>query len=272
MSNEVNNENVTSENELINDVSVVDNVIDNQVTDSQNHYVDFPLVEINHLTKKYGKNIAIDDLSLTLNGGRIVGLLGPNGSGKTTLMKILVGLITDYQGEVTIDGAAIGSHTKALVSYLSDEPYFPNWMKIRDAIIVYQDFYHDFDTEKCLFMLKDMGLNPNMQIKKLSKGMNEKFLLALCMCRKAMIYVLDEPIAGVDPAAREYILDTILTNYNENGLILISTHLVTDIERIFDEVVFIKEGQVVLHQNAEELREERNKSIDELFIEVFRNA
>lgn len=229
------------------------------------------MIEIQHVNKYYGKKKALDDLSLRLESGKIIGLLGPNGSGKTTLMKILCGLIHDYTGTVEIDGHTIDPYTKSIVAYLSDEPYFPKWMKIRDGIKLYRDFYHDFDCEKCLDLLRQMELNPNMQIKTLSKGMNEKFLLALCMSRQALVYILDEPIGGVDPAAREEILDTILSNYNDQGLMLISTHLVKDIERIFDEVVFIKEGSVVLHRDAESLREERNQSIDDLFVEVFRH-
>lgn len=229
------------------------------------------MIEIQHVNKYYGKKKALDDLSLRLESGKIIGLLGPNGSGKTTLMKILCGLIHDYTGTVEIDGHTIDPYTKSSVAYLSDEPYFPKWMKIRDGIKLYRDFYHDFDCEKCLDLLRQMELDPNMQIKTLSKGMNEKFLLALCMSRQALVYILDEPIGGVDPAAREEILDTILSNYNDQGLMLISTHLVKDIERIFDEVVFIKEGSVVLHRDAESLREERKQSIDDLFVEVFRH-
>ena len=231
-----------------------------------------PIISIHNLSKKYGNKLALNEVNLNLRPGRIIGLLGPNGSGKTTLMKILTGLIHDYKGEVTINGSNIGAYTKSIVSFLSDEPYFPKWMLIEDALHIYEDFYPDFDMEKALRSLKDMGLNPKMRIKSLSKGMYEKCLLVLCMSRNALVYVLDEPIAGVDPAAREVILDTILKNYNENGLILLSTHLVKDIERIFDEVVFIKEGNVVLQGNADELRASENKSIDDLFIEVFRNA
>lgn len=229
------------------------------------------LIDIQHLTKSYGKTKALDDFSIQLSPGKIIGLLGPNGSGKTTLMKVLVGLIHDYQGSVSIDGHTIDPYTKSIVAYLSDEPYFPKWMKINDGIKLYQDFYKDFDVEKCLHLLNQMELDPTMRIKTLSKGMNEKFLLALCMARNAMVYVLDEPIGGVDPAAREEILDTILSNYNPEGLMLISTHLVKDIERIFDEVIFIKKGNLILHRDAESLREERGQSIDDLFVEVFRH-
>ena len=229
------------------------------------------LIDIQHVTKSYGKTKALDDFSLQLSAGKIIGLLGPNGSGKTTLMKILTGLIHDYQGNVLIDGHSIDPYTKSIVAYLSDEPYFPKWMKIKDGIKLYQDFYKDFDVEKCLHLLNQMELDPTMRIKTLSKGMNEKFLLALCMSRNAMVYILDEPIGGVDPAAREEIMDTILSNYNPEGLMLVSTHLVKDIERIFDEVVFIKKGNVVLHRDAESLREERGQSIDDLFVEVFRH-
>ena len=229
------------------------------------------MINIDHVTKSYGSTKALDDFSLQLTSGKIIGLLGPNGSGKTTLMKILAGLIHDYKGSVTIDGHTIDPYTKSIVAYLSDDPYFPKWMKIRDGIRLYRDFYPDFDVEKCLHLIKQMELDPNMSIKSMSKGMNEKFLLALCMSRNALVYILDEPIGGVDPAARQEIMDTILSNYNPEGLMVISTHLVKDIERIFDEVVLIKQGNVVLHRNAEALREERNQSIDDLFVEVFRH-
>lgn len=233
---------------------------------------DESIIQLQHVSKSYSNKKALNDCNLKLQSGRIVGLLGPNGSGKTTLMKIITGLIHDYDGEVIINGSHIGAYTKSIVSFLSDEPYFPKWMLIEDAIHIYQDFYDDFDVEKALRMLKDLGLNPKMKIKSLSKGMYEKCLLVLCMSRNALVYVLDEPIAGVDPAARELILDTILNNYNENGLILLSTHLVKDIERIFDEVVFIKDGSVILQGNADDLRAREKKSIDDLFVEVFRNA
>lgn len=230
------------------------------------------LISINHVSKKYGHHVALDDFSVNLESGSIVGLLGPNGSGKTTLLKILAGLIRDYTGNVMINGLPVGEQSKAIVSYLSDESYFPKWMKIEDALRIYCDFYDDFDLEKAMRMLDEMNLNPKMGIKTLSKGMNEKFLLTLCMCRNAYVYLLDEPIAGVDPAAREEIMNTILNNYNQEGLIVISTHLVKDIERIFDDVLFIKDGNLILHKNADDLRNSEGKSIDQLFIEVFRNA
>jgi len=228
------------------------------------------LIHISHLSKAYAKTWALKNVDLDLQGGRIVGLLGPNGSGKTTLIKVINGLLKDYRGTLSIDGHKPDVYTRALISYLPDESYFSDWMKARDAINLFSDFYDDFDMAKALNMMKRLDLHPDMRIKTMSKGMKEKFQLCLVMSRKALIYILDEPIGGVDPAARELILQLILDNYNEDALLLISTHLINDIEAIFDEVVFIKEGEIVLHRNAEELRTETGKSIDEIFREEFR--
>lgn len=228
------------------------------------------LVRITNLTKKYQNKSALSNVNLTLEAGHIVGLLGPNGSGKTTLIKILTGAINEYDGAVTINGKTIGPESKALVSYLPDTAYFSPWMCPLDMIALFKDFYSDFNEHKCLEMLKRLGLNEKQKIKTMSKGMIEKFQLCLVMSRNAMLYILDEPIGGVDPAARDYILDTILTNYNEDATIFLSTHLISDVERIFDTVIFLREGEIVLQGNIDNIRAEEGKSIDQLFREVFK--
>lgn len=228
------------------------------------------LIEFKNLTKYYGSKLVLNQLNLSLKKGRIIGLLGPNGSGKTTMIKIINGLLKSYQGEVVIDGKKIGKETKQMISYLPDESYFQDWMKAKDALNLFKDLYKDFNYEHCIELMTSFNLTPDMKIKTMSKGMKEKFQLCLVMSRKVKIYVLDEPIAGVDPAAREVILDLILNNYDEDALVLISTHLISDLEQIFDEVVFIKDGKLILHENVETLRSERQMSVDELFREVFR--
>lgn len=228
------------------------------------------IIQIKNVTKTYGKKTALNDVSITCKRGQIVGLLGPNGSGKTTLIKILTGLIKGYQGNVLIDGQPVSAYTKSIVSYLPDEPYFSDWMKVRDAINLFVDMYSDFDLLKCNELLQRFKIEPSMRIKVMSKGTKEKFQLALVMSRKAKFIVLDEPIGGVDPAAREVILDTILENYSEDQTIFIATHLIADIERIFGSVIFIKEGSIVLHDDVEDVRSRTGKSIDELFREEFR--
>lgn len=228
------------------------------------------LIEICGLNKSYGKKEVLKNIDMSAESGQIIGLLGPNGSGKTTLLKIMTGLLKDYQGVVKIDGKNIGTETKAVVSYLPDEPYFSDWMKVKDVLGIFRDMYQDFDESKCLAIIEKFQIDNKMKIKSMSKGTKEKFQLALVMSRKAKIIILDEPIGGVDPAAREVILDTILANYNENQTILIATHLIADIERIFSKVVFIKEGKIVLDQDVETIRQETGKSVDELFREEFR--
>lgn len=228
------------------------------------------LINIQRLTKMYGSHLALSNVSLNIESGKIIGLLGPNGSGKTTLIKVLTGMLRQYSGHILIDDHPIGAYSKSIISYLPDESYFSDWMKARDALNIFADVYADFDIEKAMKLMKRLNLNPEMKIKTMSKGMKEKFQLTLVMSRNAKIYILDEPIGGVDPAARELILDIILNNYSENSTVILSTHLITDIEKIFDEVIFLKDGEVVLHRNAEELREETGKSIDENFREVFR--
>ena len=228
------------------------------------------LLKITNVTKKYHHFKALNNVSMTLESGKIIGLLGPNGSGKTTLIKIINGLLKDYKGEVLVDGKNVGIDSRKIISYLPDENYFQDWMYIKDVLSIFSDLYEDFDKENCLTLMNRFKLDKGMKIKEMSKGMKEKFQLSLVMSRKAKLYILDEPIAGVDPAAREVILDVILNNYEEDALVLISTHLISDLETIFDDVVFLKDGEIVLHQSTEDLRLERKQSIDEAFREVFR--
>ena len=228
------------------------------------------LLKITNVTKKYYHFKALNNVSMTLESGKIIGLLGPNGSGKTTLIKIINGLLKDYEGEVLVDGKNVGIDSRKIISYLPDENYFQDWMYIKDVLSIFSDLYEDFDKENCLTLMNRFKLDKGMKIKEMSKGMKEKFQLSLVMSRKAKLYILDEPIAGVDPAAREVILDVILNNYEEDALVLISTHLISDLETIFDDVVFLKDGEIVLHQSTEDLRLERKQSIDEAFREVFR--
>lgn len=228
------------------------------------------LIEIGGLNKSYGKKHVLKDVDMVAESGQIIGLLGPNGSGKTTLLKVMTGLLRDYQGVVKIDGKEIGPETKAVVSFLPDEPYFSDWMKVKDALSIFKDLYLDFDEVKCASIMEKFQIDDKMKIKSMSKGTKEKFQLALVMSRKAKIIILDEPIGGVDPAAREAILDTILENYDPGQTILIATHLIADIERIFSNVLFIKEGKIVLDKEVETLRQETGKSVDEVFREEFK--
>jgi ABC-2 type transport system ATP-binding protein len=228
------------------------------------------LVRVEHLTKYYGAKKALNDVNLNIESGRIIGLLGPNGSGKTTFIKLLNGLLKADTGEIYINGNKPGVITKSEVSYLPDRPYFGDWMKVEDVLRLFSDFYWDFDRERAENMCKALGISTNAKIKTLSKGMKEKVQLILVMSRSAKLYLLDEPIAGVDPAARDLILDTILANYNPDSTVIISTHLIGDIERVLDEVIFLKEGNVVLHDTTDNIREREGKSIDALFREMFR--
>ncbi len=228
------------------------------------------MIEISHLNKNYGKTSVLKDVSISLKEGNIIGLLGPNGSGKTTLIKLLNGLLKDYEGKILIDGHEIGVYTKNLISYLPDINYFANWMNGEKAINLFKDMYVDFDEAKLKNLLETLKIDIHQPLSKMSKGMKERFQLALVMSRNAKIYILDEPIGGVDPAARELILNTILTNYNENSIVLISTHIISEIENIFDSVIFLKEGKIELEGNVDQIRNEHNKSIDELFREVFK--
>ena len=229
------------------------------------------LVEISRVEKGYGiKKKVFTNLNLNLESGKIIGLLGPNGSGKTTLIKMLAGLLKQDSGEIMIDGHKVGPETKAVVSYLPERTYFNESLKIKNLVNMFKDFYKDFDEERAYQMMGLLKIDPEMVFKKLSKGNKEKVQLIMVMSRRAKLYLLDEPIAGVDPAARDHILQTIISNYDTDGTILISTHLIQDIENVLDDVVFIKEGEIVCHQNADALRNERGQSIDEIFREVFR--
>ncbi len=228
------------------------------------------LIACSGLVKRFGSVRALDGADLSVGTGRIVGLLGPNGSGKTTLIKILCGLLQPTEGSVRIDGFKPGPESKAQISYLPDRMYFADWMKVKNLLDLFSDFYADFDREKALQMLDSLGLKEEQRVKTMSKGTKEKLQLALVMSRRAKLYLLDEPIAGVDPAARDFILNTILTNYNESGTVLISTHLISDIERVLDEAVFLKEGKVIRHDTVDAIREQEGMSVDELFRLIFR--
>ncbi|NLJ97976.1 MAG: ABC transporter ATP-binding protein [Tissierellia bacterium] len=227
------------------------------------------IIEIKNLTKNYFNKRALDNLNLDIESGKVVGILGPNGSGKTTLIKILTGLLRQTKGEITVDGHEVGIYTKSIVSYLPDRNFLYNWMKIEDAFQLYKDFYADFDEKKFEALLDFMKLDKSMKIESLSKGMHEKLNLSLVLSRNAKLYVLDEPIAGVDPVARDQILDAIINNYNENSSMIITTHLVRDMENLFDDVIFLKDGEVVLQGSAEALREEKGKQIDDIYKEIF---
>ena len=225
------------------------------------------IVQISGLNKSYGYKQVIKDMNL--EGGKIIGLLGPNGSGKSTLIKILGGVLKPDSGNVTIDGKQIGIDTKRIVSYLPERTYLSPSMKVREAISMFADFYEDFRTERAEEMLNRLNINLNDTIKSLSKGTREKVQLVLVMSRDALVYLLDEPMGGVDPAAREYILKTILSNYNENACVIISTHLISDVEKVLDQVLFIQNGNVILNSTVDEIRDEKKESVDALFREVF---
>ena len=227
------------------------------------------IVQISGLNKSYGYKQIIKDMNLNLEGGKIIGLLGPNGSGKSTLIKILGGVLKPDSGNVTIDGKQIGIDTKRIVSYLPERTYLSPSMKVREAISMFDDFYEDFKTERAEEMLNRLNINLNDTIKSLSKGTREKVQLVLVMSRDALVYLLDEPMGGVDPAAREYILKTILSNYNENACVIISTHLISDVEKVLDQVLFIQNGNVILNSTVDEIRDEKKESVDALFREVF---
>ncbi len=229
-----------------------------------------PILECRALTKRYGSIQALTGVNLEIQRGRIIGLLGPNGSGKTTLIKLANGLLTPTEGEILIDGMYPGIETKKIVSYLPERTYLNNWMRVSEVINFFKDFYTNFNPEKAYEMLKRLTINPDDKLKELSKGTKEKVQLILVMSREADIYLLDEPIGGVDPAARDYILNTIISNYNENAAVVISTHLIADIETVLDDVVFLSNGTIALAKSVDEIREEHGKSVDGLFREVFR--
>lgn len=228
------------------------------------------LLKVNSLTKKYGNLTALNNLNFELESGHIIGLLGPNGSGKTTLIKIICGLLVPSAGEVTVKGNPIGVESKKVISYLPDTTYLGKSASVEGTINYFKDFYKDFDENRAYDMLGKLGINPRAKFRTLSKGTKEKVQLILVMSRRADLYILDEPIAGVDPAARDYILNTIISNYDENASILISTHLISDIENILDEVIFLKQGSIVRFSSVDEIRSSEGKSVDGLFREVFK--
>lgn len=228
------------------------------------------LLQFDHVYKSYGRTPALQNLSLEIPAGHIVGLLGPNGSGKTTLIKLINGLLQPDDGTILINGSAPGPETKKIVSYLPDTTYLDENMKVKDALHYFQDFYQDFDMERALHLLDDLEINLEQRFKKLSKGNKEKVQLILVMSRQARLYVLDEPIGGVDPAARDYILKTIINNYSPTASVLISTHLISDIETILDEVIFLQNGQLIRQGNVDNIRYEAGESIDQLFRHEFK--
>ena len=228
------------------------------------------LLRCDGITKKYGPLIALNNIDLSIEGGRIIGLLGPNGSGKTTLIKLINGLLTPTSGSLTVCGGAPGVETKKVVAYLPDSNYLNSWMTVGQLVDMSCDFYEDFRRDTAIEMLTRLGITTGVRLKTLSKGNKEKVSLILVMSRSAKLYVLDEPIAGVDPATRDYIISTIIGNYNPEASVIISTHLISDIEQVLDEVIFINNGNIVLHKSVDAIREESGKSADELFREVFK--
>lgn len=230
----------------------------------------YPLVYLDHVTKNYGQAVALMDVSLNIQPGRIIGLLGPNGSGKTTIIKLINGLLQPSLGNIYIHGQLPSPASKKVVSYLPDTTYLNENMKIVDAIRYFQDFYADFNVQRAYQLLNDLHLHPNQKLNSLSKGNKEKVQLILVMSREADLYVLDEPIGGVDPAARDYILRTIIQNRRPNSSVLISTHLIADIEQVLDEAIFINQGRILLHENTTVLRNQHGKSIDAIFRDQFR--
>lgn len=228
------------------------------------------VLQCNGLGKSYGRMQALDRVDLTVEPGRIVGLLGPNGSGKTTLIKLANGLLTPSEGEILVCGAAPGRETHGMVSYLPERTCIPTWMSARQLLDFYGDFYSDFRRDAAEEMLRHLDIRLSQRVKQMSKGTREKVQLIMVMSRQARLYLLDEPIGGVDPATRDYILSTIISNYNPEAAVVISTHLIADVERVLDEVVFINRGQVMLRSSVDDIREEKGMSVDALFREVFK--
>jgi ABC-2 type transport system ATP-binding protein len=226
------------------------------------------MIQIKQLNKSYGTNLVLENIDLNLPQGKIVGLMGPNGCGKTTLMKIISGMINDYQGDVMVDGALVGPHSKAVVAFLPDKTYLPQWMSCKQAINYMSDFYENFDKKKAFEMLEQFLLRPDMRVKTMSKGMQEKLLLLLTMSRAAKLYVLDEPLGGVDPSARQFIMDCILNNRPDDSTILLSTHMVYDMERVFDYALMVGRRKVLMYDSVENLKAQ-GKTLNELFQEVF---
>lgn len=228
------------------------------------------LLRCENLTKQYGNLTALNNINLSVTSGKIIGLLGPNGSGKTTLIKLINGLLTPTGGNIWVTGDAPGPETKTRVAYLPDTSYLNSWMTVDQIVKMFTDFYEDFRPALAYNMLSQLGITPSVKLKTLSKGNKEKVCLILVMSRNAKLYVLDEPIAGVDPATRDYIMSVIINNYNPDSSVIISTHLISDIEQVLDEVIFIQNGNILLQRSVDEIREENGKSVDELFREVFR--
>ena len=231
--------------------------------------MDKEIMRFDKVTKRFGSKTALNDLDISIERGRIVGLLGPNGSGKTTFIKLANGLLHPDSGTIHIDDRLPGPETRAVVSYLPDRMYFADWMKVKDLAGMFEDFYSDFSRQKARDMMDKLGIDEKDRIKNMSKGTKEKVQLIFVMSRNADLYILDEPIAGVDPAARDYILKTIISNYNENASILLSTHLISDIEAVLDDVIFLKTGQLMLQSSVEDIRSRYGKSVDGYFREVF---
>lgn len=229
-----------------------------------------PVMTCENLTKRYGSTLALDHINLRIEPGRIVGLLGPNGSGKSTMIKLANGLLTPTEGQILIDGKAPSAETKAIVSYLPERTYLSDWMSVRQLLNYFQDFYADFDRDRAAKMLGHLNISETQRIKQMSKGTREKVQLILVMSRRAKLYLLDEPIGGVDPAARDYILNTIIGNYDPSAAVVISTHLIADVEQILDEVIFINGGHIVRHTPVDEIREQMGMSVDALFREEFK--
>ena len=229
-----------------------------------------PILECKDLCKRYGGVQALDTVNLTVEPGRVVGLLGPNGSGKTTLIKLANGLLTPSSGEILIGGEKPGPNSRSIVSYLPDKPYLAEWMNVRQLMDFFEDFYADFQRDKAMEMLARLNIDESQRIKQMSKGTREKVQLILVMSRRAGLYLLDEPIGGVDPATRDYILDTIIRNYNPEAAVIISTHLIADVEQVLDDVIFINGGRIVLQSSVDDIREKHGSSVDGYFREVFK--
>ena len=232
--------------------------------------INMELLEIKNLSKVYDKKTVLQDINLNVTSGKIIGLLGKNGAGKTTLIKLINDLLTSTNGEILIKGNKVGVETKKIVSYLPERTYLNKQMKVSEVIDYFEEFYDNFDSDKAKKLLKELDLDINQNLSKMSKGMQEKVQLVLVMSRNADLYILDEPLGGVDPATRDYILDTILSNFNENASVIISTHLISDIERILDEVIFIDKGKIILQSDADKLRKKEKSSIDEVFRRMFK--
>jgi ABC-2 type transport system ATP-binding protein len=227
------------------------------------------LLTMGGVSKRYGTKTALQNINLKVANGKIIGLVGSNGSGKTTLLKLIAGLLHPTEGSIRIEGKEVGTFTKQWVSFMPDEPYLNKWMKVSDAVAFYQNFFSDFDNEKAVEILDFLGIEQQDKVASMSKGAIEKLQLALTLSRKVKLYLLDEPLGGIDPVAREKILDAIIQFYDEDSTTILSTHLIRDVERIFDEVIFLKDGECILHEDAEALRFQKGKAVDELFKEVY---